>query len=296
MKSTDNLTGNKKKITILCSAPDLASQNIKKHLLAFREWEAREVPKGFEFTAVYESEKFRLVEIEEMHIFQDGLDRKLEKAGFPAELVIFASKHKSKEEIKSLTVHPTGNVSDARLGGNPGELAVPAPATMKSILLEMKRLAVEKGLDYDVTLEATHHGPTDLSIPSLYAEIGSTETEWQNELAGEIVAKAILAVSLEKVPVAVGFGGGHYATRQTGLVLETGITFGHNFPKYKLEELDEALISQALEKSGADFVYFDRKSMKSKDKNRISEIVEKLGYSVLKESEIREQYGQAKEN
>ena len=51
---------------------------------------------------------------------------------------------------------------------------------MKSILMEMKRLAEQKGLKYDVTLEVTHHGPTELSVPSLYAEIGSTEIQWKD--------------------------------------------------------------------------------------------------------------------
>jgi len=74
-------------------------------------------------------------------------------------------------------------------------------------------------------------------------------------------------------------------------LFETGISFGHNFPKYKLEFVDEALIRQAIEKSKADFAYFDRKSMKSEERKRISEVLEKLGLRVLKESEIREKYG-----
>lgn len=282
------------KITIICSAPDLASQNIKTHLLNLIEWKDLELLPESGFSAARESvdRKFRLVDIEEIHVFQDGLDRKLGAAGLPASLIIFASKHRSKEEINSLTVHCTGNPSgEARLGGHPKELAVSSPAAMKSILKEMKRLVEEKGLKYDVTLEVTHHGPTELSVPSIYAEIGSTEAQWKDPEAGEATAKAILAVSLEKVPVAVGFGGGHYAMRQTGLLLETRISFGHNFPKYQLEFVDEALIRQAVEKSGAEFAYFDRKSMKSEDRNRISEILEKLGLRVLKESEIREKYG-----
>ena len=285
---------NNSKITIICSAPDLASQNIKNHLLNLREWKNLKLPPESGFSAARESAdgKFRLVDIEEIHVFQDGLDRKLEAAGLPASLIIFASKHRSKEEVKSLTVHCTGNSSDeARLGGHPRELAVSSPAAMKSILLEMKRLAKTKGLDYDVTLEVTHHGPTELTVPSLYAEIGSTEGQWEEPVPGEVVAQAILAVSLEKVPTAVGFGGGHYAMRQTGLLLETEISFGHNFPKYQLEFVDEALIKQAVEKSNAEFAYFDRKSMKSEDRNRISEILDKLGLKVLKESEIREKYG-----
>ncbi|KKG16772.1 D-tyrosyl-tRNA(Tyr) deacylase [Methanosarcina sp. 2.H.T.1A.6] len=285
---------NNSKITIICSAPDLSSQNIKTHLLRLREWKPLELPPESGFSAARESAdgKFRLVDIEEIHVFQDGLDKKLEAAGLPASLIIFASKHRSKEEINSLTVHCTGNSSgEARLGGLPKSLAVASPAAMKSILSEMKRLVGEKGLKYDVTLEVTHHGPTELSVPSIYAEIGSTEVQWTDPEAGEVAAKAILAVSLEKVPVAVGFGGGHYAMRQTGLLLETDISFGHNFPKYQLEFVDEALVRQAVEKSNAEFAYFDRKSMKSEDKKRISEILEKLGLKVLKESEIREKYG-----
>jgi D-aminoacyl-tRNA deacylase len=282
------------KITIICSVSDLASQNIKTHLLKLNDWESLELPERSGFLAARKSTdgKFRLVEIEEMHVFQDGLDKKLETAGLPASLIIFASRHRSKEEINSLTVHCTGNPSEeARIGGHPKELAVSSPPAMKSILTEMKRLAEEKGLKYNITLEVTHHGPTELSIPSLYAEIGSTETQWKDPEAGEVVAKAILTVSLDKVPVAIGFGGGHYAMRQTGLLFETKISFGHNFPKHQLEHVDEALIKQAVEKSSADFAYFDRKSMKSEDRKRISEILDKLGLSVLKESEIREQYG-----
>jgi len=282
------------KITIICSAPDLASQNIKTHLLSLKEWKLLELPENSGLSAARESQdgKFRLIDIEEIHVFQDGLDRKLENAGLSASLIIFASKHRSKEEISSLTVHCTGNPSDdARLGGSPKSLAVSSPAAMKSILMEMKRLAEQKDLKYDVTLEVTHHGPTELLVPSLYAEIGSTEMQWKDPEAGEVAAKAILAVSLEKVPVAVGFGGGHYAMRQTGLLFDTDISFGHNFPKYKLEFVDEALVKQAIEKSKADFAYFDRKSMKSEERKKISEILEKLGLNVLKESEIREKYG-----
>lgn len=292
-KQNQNSKRQEKKITIICSAADLASQNIKNHLLNLKKWEFLKLPEDSGFSTARKSsdEKFRLVEIEEIHVFQDGIDKKLENAGLPASLIVFASKHRSKEEINSLTVHCTGNPSEeARLGGSPRTLAVSSPPAMKSILKEMKRLVEEKGLKYDVTLEVTHHGPTELSIPSIYAEIGSTEVQWKDVEAGEIAAKAILAVSLDKVPVAVGFGGGHYAMRQTGLLLETEISFGHNFPKYQLEFVDEALIKQAIEKSEAKFAYFDRKSMKSEDRNRISEILEKFGLKVLKESEIREKY------
>jgi len=92
-------------------------------------------------------------------------------------------------------------------------------------------------------------------------------------------------------PVAVGFGGTHYAPRQTALILSTDITFGHIFPSHALDELDEIMISQAFLKSGADFAYFDRKSMKREQREKLSKIIEAIGFEVLKESDIREMDG-----
>ena len=43
------------KITIICSAPDLASQNIKTHLLKLREWKSLELPENSGFLAARKS-------------------------------------------------------------------------------------------------------------------------------------------------------------------------------------------------------------------------------------------------
>lgn len=224
-----------------------------------------------------------------MHIYQDGLDRQLAECGLGSDLIIFASKHRSKDGRQILTVHPTGNTTEAKFGGNPMELAQAAPQAMRSIYLSLK--ALTKNEDFQTTLESTHHGPSDLSTPSLFVEIGSSEVEWVNPVAGRIVANAILTLDDEDVPVGVGFGGNHYAPRQTKLLEETKVTFGHIFPNHKLDDLDEALINMAFDRSCADFAYFDRKSMSAKQRNRLGSIIEGLGYDVLRESDIREMDG-----
>ena len=279
------------KITIVCSTIDKASQNIKDHLLSMREWTLVECPcDGWpDICSIYEFDNFRIVEVDKHHIFQDGIDKKLVNCGLPAELIIFASKHKSNDGRKLLTAHFTGNVKDAEFGGRPQEFAKAAPHALRSLLMTMKTLA--KNIDYDVSMESTHHGPTDLDIPSVYVEIGSAETQWVDSVPGEIVASAIMSLHIEEVPVALGFGGGHYASRQSKLLFETGITFGHNFPGYQLQHLDKDMIGQAFEKSDADFVYFDRKSMSAKERERIGKIVEEFGYEVLREGDIREMNG-----
>lgn len=276
------------KINIIISKEDRASENIKHILLQIRDWASIDIECSDVITA-FEFKKFRLVEIEGMHIYQDGLDRNLAECGLASELLIFASRHRSKDGRQILTVHPTGNIKEAKFGGNPFELAAAAPQAMRSIYLNLKTLV--KNEDFEVTLESTHHGPSDIQIPSLFVEIGSSEKEWINPVAGRIVANAILMVDNENLPIAVGFGGNHYAPRQTKLMEETGITFGHIFPTYKLDELDEELIKQAFDRSCADFAYFDRKSMSAKQRNRLADIIEKIGYEVLRESDIREMDG-----
>ncbi|KAF5413580.1 MAG: D-aminoacyl-tRNA deacylase [Candidatus Methanogaster sp.] len=290
-----------KKTTIICSAPDPASMNIKENLLLMHDWKRD--------GGVYESDRIRIVEVDKLHIFCDHIDSKLERRGLPTNLIIFASKHKSDVSKRLFSAHFTGNVSDAKFGGNPRELAPAAPQLLRPVLHSMRDLAADADIGYEVSMESTHHGPTALSVPSIYIEIGSAEAEWADRDAGRIVAGAILDLNLDLnldsnpkrepdgtartsgYPVAVGFGGGHYAHRQTKLIFETEITFGHNFPKYQLDNLDDGLIRDALAKSNADFAYFDRKSMNAAQRNRISAVIEGLGYEVLRERTIRERFG-----
>lgn len=273
------------KVTIVCSIKDRASQNIKNSIFYLRKWDT--LPE--ENIPVFEYKDFRLVEIGESLIFQDGLDKKLSALGYPASLLIFASKHQSKDMRPILTVHSTGNVNEAKFGGAPKTLSYAAPQAVRSLLRSLKMLAENE--EYEVTLECTHHGPSDLDIPSVFIEVGSNETQWLDDVAGRIVAEAILLLKDSDSPVAVGFGGTHYAPRQTALILSTDITFGHIFPSHALDELDEILISQAFLRSGADFAYFDRKSMKREQREKLSKIIEGIGFEVLTESDIREMDG-----
>ena len=275
-------------VTIIISNEDPASQNIKDMLQQIRDWNPIKIDCE-KVIAAFEFKKFRLVEIEGLHIYQDGLDRELKACGLDSDIIIFASRHRSKDGRQILTVHPTGNTKEAKYGGHPMELAAAAPQAMRSIFLNLKTLA--KNEDFEVTLESTHHGPSDLGTPSLFVEIGSSGQEWVDPVAGRIVANAILMLDNENVPVAVGFGGNHYAPRQTRLIEETSVAFGHIFPTYKLDDLDETLVRQAFDRSCGDIAFLDRKSMNARQRNRLIEIIEGLGYDVLRESDIREMDG-----
>jgi D-aminoacyl-tRNA deacylase len=274
------------KITVICSTQDRASQNIKNSLLILRKWDT--INSGCDYS-IFEFKNFRIIETKESLIYQDGLDKKISECGFPANLIIFASKHKSKDGRAILTVHFTGNVNEAKFGGKKKRLAVAAPQAMRSLLRSIKMLAENE--EYEVTLECTHHGPSDVDVPSVFIEIGSNEKQWLDEVAGRIVANAILMFKEDDSPVAVGFGGTHYAPRQTTLMFETEVAFGHIFPGHALDDLDEDMIRQAFIKSMADFAYFDRKSMKAGQREKLRATIEGIGYEVLKESDIRDMDG-----
>lgn len=274
------------KITIICSTQDLASQNIKNNLLNICEWEPVKSNCNY---PIFEFRNFRITEIDERLIYQDRIDEKLIECGLPTDLIIFASKHRSKDGRAIFTVHSTGNVDVAKFGGRDRELATAAPQMVGSLLRSLNTLAVNE--DFEVTLECTHHGPSDVEIPSVFIEIGSNEKQWVDKVAGRIVANAILLLKNKESPIAVGFGGTHYAPRQNALTLETDVTFGHIFPNHALDKLDEKLIKQAFIKSNADFAYFDRKSMKAKLRDKLEAIIEILGYEVLRESDIRDMDG-----
>ncbi|MEM4156315.1 MAG: D-aminoacyl-tRNA deacylase, partial [Archaeoglobaceae archaeon] len=117
--------------------------------------------------------------------------------------------------------------------------------------------------------------------------IGSTEVEWEDGLAGEVVAEAIFEAIKDQRKhwkIAVGIGGTHYVPRQTEIILDTVFTFGHNFAKYTFEKLDAEILRRAVELSGANYLIYDDKSTTSKIKSLFSEL---KGVEILKAKEAK---------
>ncbi|WP_457591675.1 D-aminoacyl-tRNA deacylase [Geoglobus sp.] len=262
---------------IICSKVDPASQNIKNALLSMRDFEKRVVG-DYE---LYLSEGIAIADIDVRLIYADGIDERLAKV-IDFDEILFASRHSSKDGRKIVTTHCTGNVGRADFGGKPYSLAKPSPMTMKNFsILVAERL---EGTDYEFTLEATHHGPSEISTPSAFYEIGSTEDEWRDEEVAWIVAESMLeAIDGRKDwKVAVGVGGTHYVPRQTEIELGTVYAFSHNFPKYTFEDLNEDFLAYAIEMSGAEVVIIDEKSANSRTKALVNAVAERLGVEVLK--------------
>lgn len=266
----------------MASEADEASVNQRAALLALGHWD--DAP-PFEGRAAHRRGGFLLVSIPEMHLTRDLLDQDLEATyGERADLVIFLSKHRSESRTPSLTVHPIGNPKDADFGGRPGILVPAAPRWMTSAL---RRLRLEaKGLPYEVTYEATHHGPY-LETPTFYIEQGSTEVEWADKEAAAAIARTLLGLEPVDAPVAVGFGGGHYVPRHTDVAVARRIAFGHMLPSHALEGLSEALLGQAVEKTpDARLGYLHRKSLGKPEVRELEARLETRGLRVVREADL----------
>jgi D-aminoacyl-tRNA deacylase len=272
---------------VVCSEGDVAGQNIKDFLLTFADFEEKSAG---EFR-LYLSDEFMIAETKERLIYADYLDQKLSKH-VEFEEIIFASRHSSKDSRKIFTVHVSGNVGTAEFGGKPYSLAKPSPYTMKNYVLALKE-RLERKPEFEFTMEVTHHGPSEISTPSAFYEIGSTEEEWKDKEAAEIVAESIYEAirdEREDWEVAVGVGGTHYAPRQTEIILNTTFTFGHNFAKYTFEYLNAQFLAKAVRLSDAGYIIFDEKSVSSAVKDMIVEAAEMTGVEVLKTKKVKKEF------
>jgi D-aminoacyl-tRNA deacylase len=267
---------------IVTSSEDNASMNIRARLLEKESWTEAGV---FDTHPVLSHGDFRMVQVDRIHLEEDFIDERFEKAHGPKpEAVVFASRHRAESRIPTLTVHPVGNYSSADFGGRPSTLSWAHPGLMTSAL---RSLAVNaQGMGFSVSFETTHHGPL-LSSPAFYIEIGSYEELWGREDAAEAIAASILAIRDDGYPKVIGVGGGHYAPRFTDIALGRKVAIGHMAANYALDSLDDEKILQMSEKSGgAKLVYFHKKSMPKQKYRELRERFSTLGIKEISSEDL----------
>ena len=265
---------------ILTSQDDLASMNIREKLLCMEDWKKIDVFNGF---PVYRNERFYLVHIKGPKIHAEGIDREIRsRIGIEFDTIIVASKHRSASEMRSLTVHPIGNWGKAEAGGRDRTVVPTNPHLMTEALRILKKYQFG---DYNVSFEATHHGPY-LETKTFFIEIGSTEEEWRDDRAGEVIAKTILEAEERRYPVLLGFGGGHYVPRITDIALKYRVSIGHMVPRYAVEYIDEEIIKMACERSFCDGAYIHRKGLKGPERSKVKDILQSLGIKIYESGEL----------
>ena len=281
---------------IVVSRADSASLQIGEQLRAIEEWEEDEDEsrsKAAGGGTVYRNGEVSIREFEEWHLH---LDRPADAFDDP-DLLVFASRH-SGETGPLLTAHHTGNFGPADHGGEDNELARACPNAHSAVLDALERYAPE---GYEVGMECTHHGPSEVGAPSMFVEVGSAETQWDDADAARAVARAILDlrdVSPDRPArngdgtrrQLVGFGGGHYTPRFERVCRETGWAIGHIGADWGLDAIEDAdslraVIEQAFEQSAAEYALVDG------ERPGLVETVEECGYRAVSETWVRETDG-----
>ncbi len=228
-------------VLIIASKLDPAAQNIARQLTRLKSFQETQTKDLFRAEGVF------LKHVETEGIYTDKLD-----VDFVPEAVIFASRHRSESNEPAMTAHWTGNTTGrSDFGGKPKSLSHTDPRRLRTALLTLDTARDAMKLNYAVTLEATHHGPTELGIPTLFVEIGSTEKEWNDMGAGAAASEAIwkAATGPAKAKVVVGFGGGHYCNKHCDALRKDGYAFSHIFSKYFFEDYDQAVVRMAFERT-----------------------------------------------
>lgn len=274
---------------IAFSKGNLAGETIAKKLVEVHGFlPAKPIPSGdgkFEWNC-WEREGVKLVELTTLHIFSDYLK------DYPlfneADLLIFASTHKSETNSPAVTAHTCGNFGGGnRLGGNPYELAHASSSALKIASNFLSSNPLE---NFPFFMEATHHGPTALRAPVLFLEIGSTDKEYADERAGKLISDCMMEVCNKwigdkkahpEAKTAIGFGGTHYCSKFGKMELEGKYEFAYVCSKHYLEEISPIILRQAMEKSdvGLDVALMEKKSMNVLLREKLISAITEAGLS-----------------
>jgi len=280
-------------LAIVLSRADSASVHVGEHLRGLVDWTEREDgdrPGADGGGCYYTTPGAELREFDDLHLH---LERPADAFSEPPTLLVFASRHAG-DTGPLLTAHTTGNFGPADYGGEPNALARGAPNALARIHEAFERYAPE---GYDVGMECTHHGPTEVGAPSLFAELGSGEAQWDDPAGAEAVARAVLelrGVDPDRGRQVVGLGGGHYVRRFERVVEETDWAVGHVAADWGLEAMGDPrdpanvdLLAAAFERSAATRALLDGAG----DDPAVREAVESAGYEVVGETWLRETSG-----
>lgn len=267
----------------MTSQEDASSMNIRRKLLD--NWDWNEIGQ-FEGMPILERENFLMIAIPEIHLFRNDIDKEVSLASNRQfDVVIFASRHRAESKIPTLTVHPIGNYSVGEYGGKDRRLVPASPSLMSNSLRLVKELGGDLG--FTIAFEVTHHGPY-LETPSFFIEIGSDESQWENDGAARVLSEVIMNAESGNEEHVLCVGGGHYAPRFTDLVMEREVAIAHMAANYATDTLlDEAVMREMILKSGnPKRVYFHRKSMPKPKYRELKERFEAFGLEAVRSEDF----------
>jgi D-aminoacyl-tRNA deacylase len=272
-------------ILLVASRKDTASLNIAKHILNRYPFSVtgetfQETPS---FSADINRKKVTFITLNEEAINAQHLPDSFANLS----LIVFISRHSSASGKPTLSVHTPGNFGAAELGGLPRKISVSPAAAMRNALKALMLFKEGMKLDYEVSYECTHHGPS-LDVPAMFVELGSSPRQWRDSKAAEAVAHAAMSAigkfGVSEKTAVLGIGGTHYPQRFTRMALDGEAVFGHMIPKYAVPLVDAEMLRQCVEKTveKVECAFLDWKGIKGADKPNLLAALQEIGLSYKK--------------
>lgn len=199
------------------------------------------------------------------------------EGGFEA--CIFLSRHEAASGRLALTCHSTGNFGQAGAGGRDREVALPYPSFQRHY---MRRLHGRRAdfAGFEITIEATHHGPTGLGVPSVFVEVGTGPEQWNDGRLCSAVADTVvetLRAGVPEVEYGVCFGGTHYPGAFTRELISGARGLGTVVPRRALPLVDEPMLDHIIHRNrGASCALLDWSGMGA-ERRRIAGMLEARG-------------------
>jgi Uncharacterized protein conserved in archaea len=274
-------------IGLVVSRADVASITISNQLHELVEWETHCDTNGNEYK---QYDEFEMRTVDEWHL---DLEDASSLFSTTPQVIAFLSRH-SGDTGPLLTTHFTGNFGPAEYGGEPGSFAQTCPMIQWTLTEAFDQHAPPR---YNVGIECTHHGPTSVGAPSLFVELGSNKSEWNDPDGARAVAQAILELSdiqestdINSNRTVIGFGGGHYAPRFERIIRETDWVVGHIGADWALDSMgtpaaNRDIIDHAVTATDADV------ALVADDRPELTSVLKKTGIRVVEETWLRETTG-----
>jgi D-aminoacyl-tRNA deacylase len=297
---------------IITSKQDKASMNIRNNILNSTCYSFRKSEKVWHENHLYQLEGFTETNdlntfLSKNHIYL-GLtnerlifldDLKLGQTKIDPKAIIFASRHTSKTARPAILIHTTGNWSDdVTFGGAPFQLSKTSALLQKAGFYCLEDHLQKINLtNFNFDMEVTHHGPTNLNIPLVYMELGSSKKEWILSKAGKLVGNAIIDTIFkylsyqldENIKVGLGFGGTHYAPNFNKIMGLSDIALSFICPKYYIQDLNNELINQMIQNTAerVDYFVIDWKGTNSADKQHLFSLLENFSVPIKKSKDFK---------
>ena len=255
---------------------DMASINMAQYII--NNYKFKKTHDIFDDNPIYVKNNVSLLQTSQELLY-------LNEPRFNPDAYIFLSCHKSKSGTPSLTAHFPGNFSKINsFGGAPSDLAHTYPSLHKQYFNQLNQLK-NKVIGYSIVTEPMHHGPTSFSKPVLFIEIGSSETQWKDNIAIETVCDAIMK-TIENIyleaKISIGFGGPHYSEKFTKFIINSDYALGAIMPKHALSNINQSILNQMINRSieKVSYALLDWKGINNKEE--VVSLIDSAGLKIVK--------------